>query len=112
MPSVYDHCLPEAFPTMVQVPTWTARTVAKTLLASNRLSVSSFAITADAPDGMVKLWLSEASVNYLRETLSEVATKLAVVAGDIQHFTEHVAKRPPHDGRRFIEDDDNAFREV
>jgi hypothetical protein len=84
MPNVYDTGLAEAYPHMVTVPTWTARTVAETLLGASRPSVSSFAVTADAPDGQVRLWLSEVSKDYLRSVLVDLATKLGEVARIVQ----------------------------
>jgi hypothetical protein len=95
MPSVYDHYLPGAFLYRVTLPRWAAKVVTEALMAPERPWASSFAITADAPSDMVHLWFSQASKDYLAETLAELANKLGIAATAVMMATdaqEHLAR--------------------
>lgn len=67
MSSSYDHVMPVVFPKMLILSVASAEKVAFILNQASKVCVngSSFAITADAPSGHRKVWLSKASADRL-----------------------------------------------
>jgi hypothetical protein len=67
--SVYDRALPPAFPHCLLIERFYVPRIVELLTSGDHVyrNGSSFAVTADAPNDLVKLWLSDCSAERLYE---------------------------------------------